>query len=260
MKIDNIHLVYYSATYTSQRIGREIASTIDNTFSELDITMHTPSNKIALQPCDLLIMVMPVFGGLIPSEAAERLNMVHGANTPAIIVAVYGNRHYDNALCQMQEIATRQGFHPVSAGAFIARHSIFTTIASNRPDSADIAKIRSFAIQSADIIARYDNFPTLDLPGKPDAVFKKSGLYPTGDDSCTTCGTCVDLCPMNAISLENPQITNAELCTACGRCLVVCPNNSRAFRGELYDTWMARFESNFTTRREPEVFFPNFGI
>lgn len=90
MKIDNIHLVYYSATYTSQRIGREIASTIDNTFSELDITMHTPSNKIALQPCDLLIMVMPVFGGLIPSEAAERLNMVHGANTPAIIVAVYG--------------------------------------------------------------------------------------------------------------------------------------------------------------------------
>lgn len=259
MKIGNIHLVYFSATYTSQRIGREIASTIGNAYTEHDITMQAPSMEIELQSSDLLIMAMPVFGGLIPADAAERLKMFRGANTPAIIVAVYGNRHYDNALCQMRDIAIRQGFQPVSAGAFIARHSIFTTIAANRPDSADIAKIRSFAIQSADVIAKYDKFPALDLPGKPEAVFKKSGLYPTGDESCTACGTCIDLCPTNAISFENPQETDADLCIACGRCLVVCPSGSRAFRGELYDTWMARFEANFTSRREPEVFFPDFG-
>ena len=259
MKIGNIHLVYFSATYTSQRIGREIASTIGNAYTEHDITMQAPDMEINLQPSDLLIMAMPVFGGLIPADAAERLRMFHGTNTPAIIVAVYGNRHYDNALCQMRDIAIRQGFQPVSAGAFIARHSIFTTIAANRPDSADIAKIHEFAHRNKEIISQHDKFPFLELPGKPDAVFKKSGLYPTGNDSCTSCGTCIDLCPTNAISFENPQNTDAELCTACGRCLVVCPSGSRAFRGELYDTWMARFEANFTSRREPEVFFPDFG-
>lgn len=256
MNIKNVHLVYYSATYTTQRIGREIASTITGKYIEHDITMHSPDQEIELQSGDLLILGMPVFGGLIPTEAAQRLRMFHGAGTPAILMAVYGNRHYDNALCQMRDIAIEQGFQPVSAGAFIARHSIFPTIASERPDADDFKKIRDFACQSADIIAARDSFAALDLPGKPDQVFKKSGLFPTGDESCTACGTCIDLCPMGAISLENPQETDSELCTACGRCLVVCPNDSRGFRGELYEAWKARFEANFSSRREPEVFFP----
>ena len=258
MQTENVHLIYFSATYTTLRIGREMASVITENYTEHDITMHALNEELNLQSEDLLILAMPVYGGLIPTEAAERLKSVRGSNTPVILVAVYGNRHYDNALCQMRDIAVEQGFQPVSAGAFIARHSIFTTIAANRPDSADFDAIRGFALKSADIVASHNQFPTFDIPGKPDQVFKKSGLHPTGDESCSSCGTCIELCPMNAISLDNPKETNTDLCTACGRCLVVCPNGSRAFRGELFEAWNARFEANFNTRREPEVFYPQY--
>lgn len=49
-----------------------------------------------------------------------------GNNTPAIIAAVYGNRHYDDALLQMKDILTEQGFYVIAAGAFIAeKRSLF---------------------------------------------------------------------------------------------------------------------------------------
>lgn len=258
MKINSTHLVYYSATFTTQRIGREIVSAIADYYTEHDITMHAPDEEINLNPSDLLILAMPVFGGLIPTEAAERLKMIRGTNTPAIIIVVYGNRHYDNALCQLRDIAGAQGFQVASAGAFIARHSIFSTIATDRPDSADIAKAHDFACQSFDIISTHNHFPKIDIPGKPELIFRKPPLFPTGDESCSVCCTCVEQCPSNAISFESPQNTNAEHCIACGRCIVVCPNDARKFRGEYYDAGVARFEANFSARREPELFFPSF--
>lgn len=258
MKIGSIHLVYYSATFTTQRIGREIVSAIAGNYTEHDITMHALDEELNLLPSDLLILAMPVFGGLIPAVAAERLKMLRGTNTPAIIAVVFGNRHYDNALCQLRDIAIEQGFQVASAGAFIARHSIFSTIAADRPDSADIASAHDFACQSLDIITTYTQFPKIDIPGKPELVFRKPPLFPTGDESCSACGTCAEQCPSNAISIESPQSTDVELCSACGRCIVVCPNGARSFRGEYYDAGVARFEANFSARREPELFFPKF--
>jgi len=258
MKIDTIHLVYYSATFTTRRIVREIAKAIDANVIEHDITMHALDSELHLSGSDLLILGMPVFGGLIPTDASHRLEMIHGANTPAILVAVYGNRHYDNALVQMRDIATAQGFRPATAAAFIARHSIFTTIAANRPDSADIEKAYDFACRSIDIISSHDRFPPLELPGKPGLVFRKPALFPTGDDRCSSCGICVDLCPAGAIDIEDPKSTNATLCNACGRCIVVCPSEARMFRGEAYNAGVARFEANFSDPRQPEMFYPSF--
>ncbi|MDY6844474.1 MAG: 4Fe-4S binding protein [Thermodesulfobacteriota bacterium] len=43
-------------------------------------------------------------------------------------------------------------------------------------------------------------------------------------DECIACGTCVDECPVDAIS-EGDEIyeIDAELCTECGACAEVCP-------------------------------------
>lgn len=257
MKIGTIHLVYYSATFTTQRISRCIAASFNAPVVEHDITMSPLQAPIVIPANELLILAMPVFGGLIPEIAAERLKDITGTDSPAIIVAVYGNRHYDNALCQMRDIATTQGFQVATAGAFIARHSIFSTIAADRPDDTDFTKAKTFAKESADIIASHDRFPRLDLPGKPDLIFRKPPLFPTADDTCTACGTCTDTCPYQAIPADNPQSTNSERCMACGRCIVVCPCGSRNFRGEGYAAGVARFEANFATRREPELFLPS---
>ncbi len=43
-------------------------------------------------------------------------------------------------------------------------------------------------------------------------------------DECILCGTCVPVCPVNAISEGDPlYIIDKETCTDCGACDDVCP-------------------------------------
>jgi len=42
-------------------------------------------------------------------------------------------------------------------------------------------------------------------------------------DECTACGTCIDECPVEAISEGTIYKIDHELCTDCGACADVCP-------------------------------------
>jgi len=42
-------------------------------------------------------------------------------------------------------------------------------------------------------------------------------------DDCTACGTCIDECPVEAISEGDIYVIDPELCTDCGACADVCP-------------------------------------
>jgi len=46
-------------------------------------------------------------------------------------------------------------------------------------------------------------------------------------DECVGCGTCIDLCPMNALSLEEDISTvNLKRCIGCGNCVAKCPSDA----------------------------------
>ena len=43
-------------------------------------------------------------------------------------------------------------------------------------------------------------------------------------DDCTSCGSCVDVCPVEAISEGDPiYVIDADLCTDCAVCADECP-------------------------------------
>ena len=46
-------------------------------------------------------------------------------------------------------------------------------------------------------------------------------------EKCTGCGLCVNVCPVQAISLENDKAkVDKGTCTECGQCVDECPNKA----------------------------------
>ena len=50
--------------------------------------------------------------------------------------------------------------------------------------------------------------------------------YVIGND-CVACGTCIDECPVGAISAGDDKYSiNPDMCTECGPCAGVCPSEA----------------------------------
>ena len=46
-------------------------------------------------------------------------------------------------------------------------------------------------------------------------------------DKCTACGTCVDTCPVEAISEGQPCYKiDQDTCVQCGQCVDACPSEA----------------------------------
>ena len=121
MNIKNIHLAYFSATFSTKRIVREIASQFQKPVIEYDITSDVLKDDVSLgSDGDLLIVCVPSYAGRVPEMAVRSLRRFLGNNTPAIIVSVYGNRAYDDTLIELKDLVESNGFKLLSAAAVIA--------------------------------------------------------------------------------------------------------------------------------------------
>ncbi len=44
--------------------------------------------------------------------------------------------------------------------------------------------------------------------------------------SCVACGTCIDECPVGAISAGDIYVINTDECIDCGACAAACPTGA----------------------------------
>ena len=42
-------------------------------------------------------------------------------------------------------------------------------------------------------------------------------------DKCTACGSCAEVCPVDAITVEDVAVVDEETCIDCGTCVSECP-------------------------------------
>jgi NAD-dependent dihydropyrimidine dehydrogenase PreA subunit len=63
--------------------------------------------------------------------------------------------------------------------------------------------------------------------GNPQAVTRSNYYAAKDQETCTTCGTCVERCQVNAIHTENDYtIIDRDRCIGCGLCVSTCPTGS----------------------------------
>ena len=261
MKYATTHIICYSPTRTSARVAAHTARGAGSErIVETDLTCDRDTQPIPVENA-LAVIAAPVYGGRIAPVACERLARLQGNQTPAIVLAIYGNRDYEDALIELRDLALSRGFIPVAAGAFIGEHSYSRPampIAAGRPDQADCAAAESLGRQAAAKLTAIDaitDLKTLTVPGH--TPYKEVKLSTpaapiTVKENCTACGLCIELCPTGAIRFddEGEIATDPVLCTKCCACVKECPNQAR-----IFDTpYTAMLHANFSARRDPEIF------
>jgi uncharacterized protein (DUF362 family)/NAD-dependent dihydropyrimidine dehydrogenase PreA subunit len=105
------------------------------------------------------------------------------------------------------------------------------------------AGLGDYDLGAIDIIGKLTVIPNFKLPplggeailnneGMQSFIHKRSLMRPLADpDLCTGCGTCVDQCPVSALSMSDGiPVVDPDICIACYCCQEICPEKAITLR------------------------------
>ncbi|WP_331774551.1 4Fe-4S binding protein [Sulfurospirillum sp. 1612] len=264
MEFKRVKMVYFSPTQTTKKVLECIAHNLGaEVVEDLDLTYAQQTKTTRVCSDEIVIIGAPVYAGRLSAEAMARLKQLRANNTLAILVVVYGNRAFEDALLELKHFVITLGFTPIAGGAFIGEHSYSTAktpIAQGRPDALDLQKIAAFAKKIKDKINNVS--PTclpmdLEVPGNfpYKEAMPPNSVAPLSDyELCSVCGACIDVCPTGAIFLDEQIQTNATLCIRCCACIKNCPSEARVVEDSAWKAMAERLNTNCQARKEPEFF------
>lgn len=266
-----INTMYFSATGTTEKIICGIADNlinIDKKMIKNNINFTLPEirqQQLNFTEEDIVIIGVPVYAGRVPNVLLKYLNSIRGNGALAVSAVVYGNRNYDDALIELNDILELNGFKVIAAGAFIGEHSFSNILAKNRPDEKDMFIVNSFASKIYEKILINDKFGAISIKGnKPYRAYykplNKEGMgvdirkvTPKTNSNCNNCKLCVGVCPMGSIDFNDVTKLNG-ICIKCGACIKKCPNNAKYYDDEDYLRHRYELEIDFDSRKEPDIF------
>ncbi len=259
-------LIYFSPTRTTQTILEEVARGMNIPVASV-IDFTKPSTRLK-DAYDIrqgpVIIGSPVYAGRIPKDAVVSLEKIKGLGQPAILVVLYGNREYDDALLELRDLAINCGFIPVSGGAFIGEHSFSNQefpIAPSRPDENDLKKAFQYGNRISSMLDQWPKTEMITPVSVPGNYPYRDGMGDTAfqfieiNEDCDSCGTCVSICPKQAIDESAQYSTLDETCIFCCACIRACPQSARTLKDSPIKKKAAWLFENCGIRKEPEVYF-----
>ncbi|MBQ3405229.1 MAG: EFR1 family ferrodoxin [Oscillospiraceae bacterium] len=263
--------VYFSATGTTKKVVEYVAQSVAESFGKsaqvIDFTL--PQNReapLVFEKNDVVFFGTPVIAGRVPNVLLPFLRTVQGGGATAVVIALYGNRNYDDALIEQRDLLENAGMKVVAGGAFIGEHSFSTVLGAGRPDEKDMEIARGFADRIAGLLKHELPEEQLYISGSsPQTVYyqprdRKGNpidirkVKPKVSDKCIKCGHCAEICPMGSIDPED--VTQYRgICIKCCACIKGCPRGARYYDDPGYLYHKTELEEMYTRRAEPELFF-----
>lgn len=252
----NITQIVFSPTGGTQKVVDILSNTWNTQINTIDLTNpKLDFSAFNIDPEDLVILAVPSYAGRVPALATKRLVQIQGHHARCILVCVYGNRAYEDTLIELSDLALQCDFEVVAAIAAIAKHSIMTQFATDRPDASDVADLQNYAHQIQDKINSGRSDLTISqLPGNRPYKQTKGGMIPYASDTCSECGLCATLCPAQAIDPTNSKVTDPQLCISCMRCVSKCPHQARQVDPVQLENLVNRVKDAISSRKNNELF------
>lgn len=266
METKKVKLIYFSPTGTTRKILEGIAQGISiGKVEAIDFTLPENANRsVPVFSNELAIIGAPVYGGRLPEDAINRFKQLKAENSFAVIIIMYGNREFDDALLELKNLSIELGFNPIAGGAFIGEHSFASRkvpIANGRPDGLDMEKAKELGKKIKEKVIDFEVLDyRIDLAVPGSFPYEADGARPlavspvTKDDICKVCGTCVSVCPTAAISINGSVTTDVNNCIRCCACIKNCPEGARVVENETWEYITNWLNENCGLRKEPQIF------
>jgi len=95
-------------------------------------------------------------------------------------------------------------------------------------------EIRDLKRHAVEIQARLD-FLEMRINSIGRGIPAASRLKATVDvEKCAGCGICQEVCPVDAIEVDDCAQIQMRLCTGCGRCVQECPQEALSLRSMVF--------------------------
>ena len=223
---------YFSSTgnslYVAKRIGGSLLS-IPKCIEKMNL-----DGDFKISDSEVGI-IFPVYGLCIPPFIHDFIKKLTVKCTYFFAIATYG--FFPGAVCgQLNETATKNGRHfdYINRLKMAENCVTFSDMKNQKGDSPKQQKAIDTIlcdIQSKKIFVRSDSLLMKIMTKHHLSNYE----FPTGtgitekitiSQNCAGCGTCVKLCPMRNISLENGKPVFGRNCVSCGACIQSCTTNA----------------------------------
>lgn len=250
----NCAQLIFSPTGGTHRVAKAITGTWEADVETIDLTDPGLASR-EFQAEDLVLIAVPSYGGRVPPLAAQRLAKMQGNGARCVLCCVYGNRAYEDTLVELQDLAEKQGFRIFAAVAAIAEHSIIRQYAAGRPDTQDVETLHGFSRTIWEKSQSGQDGESPAIPGnRPYKKAGGAGLVPKAGKECIQCGVCAAQCPAQAISREDPAVTDSKKCISCMRCVARCPHGARKVNGAMVSAAALALKKACSIRKENELY------
>ena len=276
MKINHVWAVYFSPTGTTKkvvsRLSQSIAQGLGASWQEYCFNLPQSRQKdLSFGPSDLVILGVPVYAGRVPNQMLPFIrDQIHGSGTLAVPVVLFGNRNFDDGLMELRNALAANGFHPITAGAFVGQHSFSEILGAGRPDFQDMELVRELAEKTIQKVLNVNEIRAAPVavegqdPIRPYYIPKDSQGEPLKDflkakpvtdmKKCITCRLCAINCPMGSINPEDVSQVVGK-CIKCCSCIKDCPTGAKYFNSESFLYHRQDLENRYAgVRAESRIF------
>lgn len=258
MKLLKVYYAYFSPGNSTETVLSEITRAFhDYPVEAINLTNYDSRNmEYHFKENELVIIGSPVYGRRLPVPVTEALSRFSGINTPAVLVATYGNGDIGDTVTELSNVVSEKGFIPVAAATFVCQHTYLSECGQGRPDENDLETAREFGEKLRDrlrLMITYD-VKKLDLPGSYPYAKPPMTRFPFNvetNDYCIYCMLCAGICPVKAVSESNPKSIDNDKCVRCGSCLRICPTQAKYFTEEPFRALQKKLAPLCDIHKEP---------
>lgn len=250
----NVYKMVFSPTGGTMKAANMVAQTLADEVTLVDLCDSKKDfRSLVLNEDDVAVIAVPSYGGRVPTTAVARLSKCRGNGARAVLMAVYGNRAYEDTLLELQDTVKEAGFKVVAAIAAVAEHSIAHQFATGRPDAQDQQLLETFAQSIKEKLASGE-LSAPHLPGNRPYKTSSVSMVPKATKACVSCGLCAQKCPVQAIDRLHPQNVDKKACISCMRCVTICPQHARTIHPIMQFAAGLALKKACSQRKEAELF------